>query len=66
MKKPAQGGLRWGMNFFWGLLFAPFFAVLFFGTALWLSRKLWKRLPDSRIKRLLFSPLPGHRPRRWG
>jgi hypothetical protein len=48
------------------LLIQPFAGVLLFAFALWIARKLFRKLPDGRLRRFLFSPIPGHKPRRWG
>jgi hypothetical protein len=45
------------------LIVKPFVAVAFFLLAWAISRVIWRYLPDSKIKRILFSPLPGHRKR---
>lgn len=47
------------------ILVKPFVALLILVPALMLSRWLYKRMPESRLKRVLFSPLPGHKPRAW-
>lgn len=43
----------------------PFVAMLLLVPTLMFCRWLHKRMPESRLKRLLFSPLPGHKARRW-
>jgi hypothetical protein len=43
----------------------PFVAVVVLVPTLMLCRWLYRRIPDSRLKRVLFSPLPGHQPRDW-
>jgi hypothetical protein len=43
----------------------PFVALVVFSLVLWASRWLYRRMPESRLKRLLFSPLPGHTARKW-
>lgn len=51
------------MTWLLGVFLKPFFALVFF-TFTWLvSRLIWKILPDGKIKKVLFSPLPGHRKR---
>lgn len=44
----------------------PFVALAVLVPALMFARWLHKVLPASRFKRILFSPIPGHKPRRWG
>ncbi len=46
------------------LLLKPFFAVLFFFFVFCLARVIRRLMPDGKLKRILFSPLPGHRERR--
>lgn len=48
-----------------GLLLKPFAALLVLVPALMACRWLHRVMPESRFKRLLFHPLPGHKPRRW-
>ncbi len=55
-----MGGMTWIVS----LIVRPFFAVLLILLAVGLSRLVWRFLPDSRLKRWLFSPLPGHSRRR--
>lgn len=40
-------------------------AVAVFTPVLLLSRLIYRYMPDSKLKRVLFSPLPGHKGRRW-
>lgn len=40
-----------------------FFALLFFSFVWLVAAGLYKLIPDGKIKRFLFSPLPGHRRR---
>jgi hypothetical protein len=46
------------------MLVKPFVALLILVPALLLARLIQRYLPDGRLKRLLFSPLPGHKRRR--
>lgn len=52
-------------NWILGLIIKPLVALAVFVPVLLLSRWLYKVIPDSKLKRLLFSPLPGHKGRRW-
>ena len=49
------------------LVLKPFFALVFFLLAYFIALAIWKLMPDSKLKRILFSPLPGHRGKgdRW-
>ncbi len=47
------------------ILLKPFVALVILVPALMLSHWLHRRMPDSRLKRVLFAPLPGHKPRVW-
>ena len=53
-----------GMDLVIGLLVKPFvaFVVLFFVVLL--AGLIYKLMPEGRLKRILFSPLPGQK-RRW-
>jgi hypothetical protein len=45
----------------------PLVAFIVLGLVLWLCDAIHRKMPDGRLKRLLFRPLPGHRQRgRWG
>lgn len=44
----------------------PLVALAVLVPGLMFARWLHNVLPASRFKRILFSPLPGHKPRRWG
>lgn len=44
----------------------PLVALAVLVPGLMFARWLYKVMPDSRLKRVIFSPLPGHKPRRWG
>jgi hypothetical protein len=52
------------MNWLLALLIRPFVAVLFIFVAFAISRLIWRWMPDSKLKRILFSPLPGYKPRK--
>ncbi len=39
----------------------PFIFLAFFVVIYFVKEAIWKLLPDSKFKRVLFSPLPGHR-----
>lgn len=43
----------------------PFIATIFLTLVLLLAVLIYRRLPDSKFKQLLFAPLPGHKPRDW-
>lgn len=43
----------------------PFVALVILVPVLLFCRWLHAKMPDSRFKRALFAPLPGHKPRRW-
>lgn len=52
------------MDFFLAMVLKPFVALGLL-TLVWLiAYVIWKKMPDSPLKRRLFSPLPGHK-RRW-
>jgi len=42
-----------------------FIALVLFVPVLVVSRLIYRYMPDSKFKRILFSPLPGHKDRRW-
>jgi len=50
------------------LVLKPFFAFVLFLLIYLVALAIWKVMPDSKLKRILFSPLPGHRGKRsrWG
>jgi membrane protein required for beta-lactamase induction len=52
------------MNLFWSILLKPFAAVALFVLAWAVARTIHRFMPEGRLKRILFSPLPGHRRRR--
>ena len=45
------------MEWVLALSLKPFVAVVFLLAAYYLSRLLWRFIPDGRIKRILYSPL---------
>lgn len=47
------------------IILKPFIALVVLVPVLMFCRWLYGRMPDSRLKRVLFSPLPGHKPRNW-
>lgn len=47
------------------ILLKPLVALVILVPALMFSRWLYRRMPESRLKRALFAPLPGHKPRVW-
>lgn len=54
------------MNWLLAVLLKGFFAVAFFMVVWLIAAGLYKVIPDGKIKRALYSPLPGHRHRRGG
>ena len=52
-------------NWMWALALKPFLLLLLFVPILMFCRWLYRKMPDGKLKRLLFAPLPGHKPRRW-
>lgn len=46
-----------------GIFLKPFIALLFLSIVWIVAAVIYRYMPDSRIKRILFSPLPGHRER---
>lgn len=57
------------MTLFWAAFFKPFFALIFAAIAWLIAKALYKLIPDGKIKRVLYSPLPWFRDRkqrRWG
>jgi hypothetical protein len=50
-------------NWLIALVLKPFVAVIFFVLAWAISRLFWRYLPEGKVKKVLFSPLPGHRKR---
>ena len=54
------------MSMFWAMLLRPFVALIILVPVLMLADWIYRKMPDSKLKRLLFRPLPGHRQRdRW-
>lgn len=49
------------MNLLLALFLRPFVAVVILVLAALVASLVWRWLPEGRIKRMLFSPLPGHR-----
>lgn len=43
----------------------PLIGMCVFVPILLFCRWLHRRMPESRLKRALFAPLPGHKPRIW-
>lgn len=49
------------------IVLKPFIAVLFFFLAFLIAAVIHRLMPNGKLKRILFSPLPGHRKsNRWG
>lgn len=46
------------MSLFLSVFLKPFVAFVFFALAYVVSRILWRLIPDGKIKRALYSPLP--------
>jgi len=68
-ERPARCGPLKGLdvNLFLAALLKPFVALVILVPALMLADWINRKLPDSRLKRILFRPLPGHAQRgRWG
>lgn len=67
MQKPAQWRASGGqMDLLLAVVLKPFAALVILVPALMLAAWIHRRMPDSKLKRILFSPLPGHRQRsRW-
>lgn len=53
------------MEILLAVLIKPFVALLILVPVHLICGALWRLLPDSKFKRVLFSPLSGHH-RRWG
>lgn len=53
------------MTVFLAAFLKPFIFLILMVPVLMFCRWLYKRMPDSRLKRILFAPLPGHKGRRW-
>lgn len=52
------------MSVFLSMLLKPFVAFVLLLPVFLIAALVHKYMPDSKIKRLLFRPLPGHK-RRW-
>jgi len=52
------------MTWLLSLLLKPLVALLVLVPAYMLAELIWRWMPDGKIKRILFSPLPGHRGKR--
>lgn len=52
------------MELFLAVLIKPFVAVVVFFFVFLLAGLIHKSMPDGKLKKILFSPLPGHK-RRW-
>lgn len=53
------------MMFLLSVVLKPFVALLVLVPTLMFCRWLHRRMPDSKLKRALFAPLPGHKARDW-
>lgn len=54
------------MDLLLAVVLKPFVALVILVPALLFAAALHRRMPDSKLKRFLFHPLPGHRQRdRW-
>jgi hypothetical protein len=53
------------MNLFWAMLLKPFVALVVFFFVFLIAGAVHRYMPDGKLKRVLFSPLPGHKRRRW-
>lgn len=53
------------MTWVLSLILKPFIALAVLVPVYLLCRYLYRTLPDSKVKRILFSPLPGHKARSW-
>lgn len=45
------------------IIVKPFIALLFLFVVWLIAKAIYKVMPEGRLKRILFSPLPGHRER---
>ena len=54
------------MELFLAILIKPFVALVVFFFVYWIAHFIYKKMPDGRLKKILFSPLPGHKRGRWG
>lgn len=54
------------VDLFLAVLLKPFVALAVFVPVGLLADWIYRKLPNGRLKKILFSPLPGHRQRdRW-
>ena len=51
------------MELFLAILLKPFVALVIFSIVFLIAGLIHKLMPEGRLKRILFSPLPGHRRR---
>jgi len=62
-RRAAQGDV---VSIFLAALLKPFFALVILVPVLLLADWIHRKMPDSRLKRVLFRPLSGHAQRsRW-
>lgn len=54
-----------GLDLFLMIVVKPFVFLAFFLIVALIALGLRRIIPDGRIKRILFSPLPGHSSRGW-
>lgn len=52
-----------GDDLFLMILLKGFVLVIFLAGVRLLAKGIWRLLPEGRLKRILFAPLPGHRKR---
>ena len=60
----TYGGSEVGLSVFLSVLLKPFVAFLLLLPVLLIAALIHKYLPDGKLRRILFRPLPGHK-RRW-
>lgn len=66
MKKPAEWRVRGvRMELFLTVLVKPFVALVVFFLVFLIAAGIHRVMPEGRLKRILFSPLPGHKSRRY-
>lgn len=67
MQKPASGAGSGVVELFLTMLVKPFVAFVMLCLVFVIAALLHKVIPEGKIKRILYSPLPGHRkkPRRY-
>lgn len=65
MKKAPRWGLERVVMPDWllAIFVKPFVFLAVFVVIYFIKEAIWRVLPDGKIKRVLFSPLPGHRER---